>query len=514
MANVSIEMVDIRQILRLHNNNTSQSEISRMLGITRKTINRYLSIAKACDIRYSDIELMSDEELSVLFMKKEVQDNNRLENLLELLPSYEKRLSKKGVTKYYLWEEYKLNNPGGYNYTQFCHYFNEHLKKNEAVMHFEHKAGEKMFIDFTGHKLEITDRKTGEITKVEVFVAILGASGQTYVEAAAGQKKYDFISATENALHYFGGVPRAIVPDNLKSGVTKSSNYEAELNRDFKNFALHYGTTVLAARPGKPKDKSLVENAVKIIYSRIFAKLYDSVFYNLTDLNEAILELLDVHNRTKLQRRNYSRHDFFEEVEKSELLPLPASKYEIKEYKRLTVNKNCHIYLSCDKHYYSVPYKYIGKKVQVIYTNSNVEIYLDYKRVAFHKRDYNLYKYTTIKEHLPSHHQFVSDWSPGFFINWAKGIGRYTENYIKCVLDDKPHPEQAYKSCLGILKYGKELGYQRLENACKRASHYNSYSYTSIKRILSKGLDKLETENKEQYTLPKHENLRGGSYYN
>ncbi|MFC2132063.1 IS21 family transposase [Bacteroidota bacterium] len=514
MANVSIAMVDIRQILRLHNNNTSQSEISRMLGITRKTISRYLSIARACSISYPDIERISDEEISELFLKKELNDGKRLIKLHELLPSYEKRLSKKGVTKYFLWEEYKLNDPGGYNYTQFCHYFKEYLKKNEAVMHFEHKAGDKMFIDFTGHKLEITDRKTGEISKAEVFVAILGASGQTYVEAVPSQQKADFISATENALHYFGGVPRAIVPDNLKSGVTKSSNYEAEVNRDFKNFALHYGTTVLATRPGKPKDKPLVENAVKIIYTRIFAKLYDRRFYNLTDLNEAILELLDVHNRTKLQRRNYSRHDFFEEVEKSELSALPVSKYEIKEYKRLTVNKNCHIYLSCDKHYYSVPYKYISKKVQVIYTKSYVEVYLDYKRIAFHKRDYNLYKYSTIKEHLPSHHQFVSDWSPGFFINWAKGIGRYTENYIQCVLNGKAHPEQAYKSCIGILKYGKELGYQRLENACKRASHYNSYSYTSIKRILSKGLDKLEIENKDQYTLPMHENLRGGSYYN
>ena len=351
MANVSIEMVDIRQILRLHHNNTSQSEISRMLGITRKTIGRYLSIARACDISYADIELISDEEVAELFLKKELHDNRRLEKLHELLPSYEKRLSKKGVTKYLLWEEYKSNDPGGYNYTQFCHYSKEHLKKNEAVMHFEHKSGDKMFIDFTGHKLSITDRETGKISKAEVFVAILGESGHTYVEAVASQKKADFISATENALHYFGGVLRAIVPDNLKSAVKKSSKYEAELNRDFKNFALHYGTTVLATRPGKPKDKLLVENAVKIIYSRIFAKLYDKKFYNLTDLNEEILELLDVHNRTKLQRRNYSRRDYFEEVEKSEFSRLPASKYEIKEYKRLTVNKNCHIYLSPDKHY-------------------------------------------------------------------------------------------------------------------------------------------------------------------
>ena len=514
MANASIGMLNIKQILRLHSENITMRDMEKLLGIARKTISKYISLSKSAGIMYQDVKSLSDEELSEIFLEKEKPDKERLKKLNECFPTIEKELTKRGVTKFLLWEEYKMEQPGGYNYTQFCYHLNKYLKKNKAVMHFEHKAGEKMFIDFAGQKLHVTDSKTGEVTAVEVFVAVLGSSQMTYVEAVPSQKKADFISATENALHFYGGVPQAIVPDNLKSAVTKSCRYEPHLNEDFKNFALHYSTTILPARSFKPRDKSLVEGAVKIIYTRIYAKLRKRTFFSLTDLNEAIWEEPDKHNRTNLQGRKYSRQSMFEDIEQKELSSLPDQKYEIKDYARLTVNKNCHIYLSCDKHYYSVPYKYIGMKVKVVYTKSHVEVYHNYSRIAFHQRDYRLYKYTTVKEHLPSHHRFVSDWSPGKFINWASGYGKETEQYIRKVLESKQHPEQAYKSCIGILSCGKKYGASRLNNACKRAGYYNSYNYITIRNILKKGLDTIKTKKHEQLTLPLHENIRGGTYYN
>ena len=514
MANASIDMINIRQILRLHNDGVSKREIEKLLGITRKTISKYISLLESAGLSYEELKDRSDSELFKLFLEKEKPSSDRLQKLQMMLPSMEKELKRTGVTKFLLWEEYKSEYPGGYNYTQFCHYFREYLKPNEATMHFEHKAGDKMFIDFTGKKLSVTDKKTGEITEVEVFVAILGASQMTYVEAVESQQKDDFITATENALHYFEGSPRAIVPDNLKSGVTKSCKYEPILNEDFNNFLLHYGSCALPARSRKPKDKSLAENAVRIIYSRIFAKLRNKTFFSLADLNEAIWELLEMHNKTNFRGRDYSRYDLFKEIEEKQLNKLPEERYEIKSYKTLKVNKNCHIYLSEDKHYYSVPFRFISKHVRVIYSKRNVEIYHNHKRIAYHIRDRRNYIYSTIKEHMPSHHRFVSEWNPQKFIKWAANIGEETEYYIKRILDSKQHPEQGYKSCIGILTFAKKISKQRLNNACKRAIYYNSYSYIAIKNILAKGYDKLKLDNPEQFTLPMHKNVRGSSYYN
>jgi len=506
-------MINIRQILRLHSERVKKREIEKLLKITRKTISKYIALFEATGLSYCQIKEKSNEELNKLFKEKEKPTGNRLQNLESQFSYMEKELHRVGVSKFILWEEYKRDDPGAYNYTQFCYHLNNYLKKNEATMHFEHKAGDKMFVDFTGKKLLLTDRKTGELNEVEVFVAILGSSQMTYVEAVESQQKEDFIKSCENALRFFGGSPLAIVPDNLKSAVTKSSKYEANLNEDFRDFALHYQTTILPTRSYKPRDKALVENAVRIVYSRIFAPLRNRIFFCLTDLNEAIEEELEKHNRKNFQNKDFSRHDLFHEVEKKELKPLPAEKYEVKEYARLTVNKNCHIYLTCDQHYYSVPYRYIGKRVKIIYTKSYVEVYSDYKRIAFHQRDHRKYKYSTNAVHLPSQHQFVSDWNPDFFINWAKGYGKETELYIRAILDNKQHPEQSYKSCIGILSFGKKYGWKRLNNACKRGIDFNSYNYMVIKNILENGLDKIEIQKDKQYKIPLHDNIRGGSYY-
>jgi transposase len=412
-----------------------------------------------------------------------------------------------------LWEEYRKTHPDGYGLSQFKNYFAGWKAQVNPSMRIEHKAGDKMYVDFAGDKLSIVDKQTGEIQQVEVFVAILGASQLTYVEAVMTQQKEDFIAACEGALHYYGGVPAAIVPDNLKSAVIKSSKYEPVLNETFADFADHYGTTILPARAHRPKDKALVENAVRIVYTRIYAKLRTAQHFTLDELNKAILIALEEHNQAMLSGRNYSRRQQFEEVERPALAPLPPLRYELKKQLFATVMKNGHVSLSADKHYYSVPYRYIGKKVKLMYSRSTVEIYYNYERIAIHKRTKSAYNYTTEKDHMASAHKFVSEWTPERFLSWASGIHEDVHLYILKILNRKQHPEQAYKSCVGILSFAKNVGHERLIKACQRALGYGIYNYKTIQTILEKNLDKCEAEEGNQIEMPLHENIRGEEYY-
>jgi transposase len=371
-----------------------------------------------------------------------------------------------------------------------------------------------MYVDFAGDKLNLVDQQTGEIQPVEVFVAILGASQLTYVEAVMTQQKEDFIAACENAMLYYNGVPAAIVPDNLKSAVTKSSKYEPTINETFADFAEHYATTILPARAYRPRDKALVENAVKIIYSRIYAKIRGTQYHSLEALNTAIRSALEEHNNAFLRGRNYSRRQQFDEIEKAVLMPLPALKYELKKHLYATVAKNGHVGLSLDKHYYSVPYRFIGKKVKLLFSRHSVEIYYNYERIALHTRTKSSYQYTTDKEHLASTHRFVSDWTPERFISWAQSIHEDVKLYILKVLDRKQHPEQAYKSCLGILGFAKKVGNDRLIKACQRALGYGAYNYKTIQKILEKELDLRDSPDEtDQLRMPFHDNIRGENYY-
>ncbi len=513
MSQKRITMINIRQMFRLYEGGASLRETERLLNVSRRTITKYVSLFEASKLKYSDVQDKTDEELSLLFLEPPEPDKERYNNLQIQLPKMAKELGRVGVTKNLLWGEYKTRDPGGYNYSQFSHYLRQYIKNGDATMCFEHKYGDKMFVDYAGKKLYITDKLTGESKPVEVYLAILGGSQMTYVEASLSQQKDDFISSTENALHFFEGAPQAIVPDNLKSAVTKCDPYEPVINEDFENFALHYHTSILPARSRKPRDKSLVEGVVKIIYTRIYAKLRNRIFHTLIDLNEAIWEELEAHNKTILHNRDHSRYELFKENEQSELTTLPQEMYEKKQYAFYKAQINCHVYLGPDKHYYSVPYKYIGKKLKVVYSKSTVEIYSAYQRIACHQRNPWGKGYSTIKEHLPARHRFVKSWSPEKFINWASDIGKETELYIREILDSKQHPEQAYKSCIGILSFAKKTGKERLNKACARGTYYNSYSYTTIKNILKKGLEAIELKEPEQFTLSSHENVRGQSYY-
>jgi transposase len=513
MANKGFEMIQIKQIIRLHTEGKSYREITNLLGLSRKAVTKYILLFKSTGLSYETIKQMSDEELNVLMANQERPNVNRLEILQSQFTRIEHELKGVGVTKQILWSEYKVEHPDGYNYTQFCLYYNQWLKASEVTMHFEHKAGDKMFVDYAGNKLRYVDRSTGEALEVEVFVAILGASQLTYVEAFQSQRKEDFIKAVENALHYFGGVPAAIVPDNLKSAVTLADRYEADLNRTFADFGSHYETTILPTRSRKPRDKALVENAVRNVYTRIYAPLRNRVFFSIDELNSSIQEMLIKYNNFNFQNKDYSRNQLFTQIEEQALKPLPVRRYEIKNYCIATVYKNSYVWLGCDKHYYSVPFRYIGKKVKIEFTRSSVAVYLNDERIAYHRRVPDKYGYTTINEHMPSHHRFVSDWSPEKFINWAASVGAETEKVINIILESKTHPEQAYKSCVGILSFGKKVGYQRLNRACRRADQYGSYSYRTIKNILNGNYDSLTKDEQVQYQLPIHENIRGANYY-
>lgn len=328
------------------------------------------------------------------------------------------------------------------------------------------------------------------------------------------RRKKTPIKANEHALRYYGGVPQAIVPDCLKSAVERADKYEPDINPEYADFAKHHNTVILPARPHSPKDKALAENAVKIIYRRVFAPLRDRIFYSLGELNHAIGEQLEIHNHAPFQRMKISRWDLFDQTERNALKPLRPDEYELRRFLDLKVQFNYHIAFGPDKHYYSVPWRYCGKRVTVIYTSSSVEIYHKNIRIAFHLREFSANRYTTTKEHMPPHHQFYDGWSPQKMIGWAEAMGSEVKAMIEAVLESRPYPEQAYKACLGILNLARKYGKERLNEACARALEYRCYSYRSVRNILENNLDKLRDRQTHTRELPMHENIRGNEYFN
>lgn len=515
MKNRVKSMNTLRQIIRMKNEGMSNHGLARRLSISRNTIRKYLGLFSVSGKSWAELLLLDDAALNELVNPVRTPEKDRFEVLKKRFEYMEKELRRVGVTKWLLWEEYRREAPSGYSYSQFCYHFQQWLGGSDPTMHFEHKAGDKLFVDFAGKKLSYVDPDTAEILEAEVFVAILGASQLTYVEAVRSQKKEDFLSAMSGALEFIGGVSLAVVPDNLKSAVTTPDKYEPELNPTLAEWGRYYGTTILPARAARPRDKALVEGAVKLVYQQIYAPMRNQTFRGLGELNRAIGSLLKIYNSRPFHRRDYSRRDLFAEIEQTALAPLPLHPYEFKKHIQAKVAKNSHVWLGEDKHYYSVPYRYIGQKTDVFYNASTVEIFLDYHRIAFHKRNRQPYKYSTCADHMPSTHQFRSEWSPEKFSRWAEAIGPNTAALITQVLEGKTHPEQAYKSCLGILNMARkqDIGKQRLELACKKAIAFGHHNYKFIERILKNKLEAPEQDTDTQYELPLHENIRGEEYY-
>lgn len=515
MANKPIAMHLIRKIYALRQRGMSKMKISKRLRLSRNTVKKYLRFLDQQGFSLADIQQFSDEDLFKLYKDETGTKSAKAVELEKYFPHFEKELTRVGVTKHRLWEEYRQNHPEGLMYSQFCNLYRSWKRQSHPVMRFNHKAGDKMFVDFSGKRLHVVDQSSGELRAVEVFVSVLGASQLTYVEAVNSQKKEDFIGCTENALHYYGGVPASITTDNLKAAVIKSNKYEPCLNETFADFATHYDTTILPTRSYKPRDKAIVENSVRIVYTRIYAAIRDQSFFTIEQLNQAIRKELEKHNGLPFRNRPYSRRQLFEQTEKQALQPLPPIKYELKRYAYATVYKNCHVFLNKDKHYYSVPHRFIGQKVKIIYSNTTVQVYHKYERIALHQRKAQAYQYTTCKGHLPASHRFVSDWSAETFIRRSQRIGQHCKDYIIRILDLRQHPEQSYKSCVGILSLADKVGSKRLNRACKRGLNFEAYSYHTIKNILEKGWDKLEEEPPQEQTpiVPIHPNIRGKEYY-
>ena len=504
----------IREILRLCLElNYSLRDAAIALGVSKTTVGEYIAEFKRSGLSYQEIIGMSDTEVIELFDKSNKSSNPLYEALSKDFENISKQLKRTGVTLYLLWEEYHQKQEEGFSYSRFCHHYRMWERRQDPDMHMEHKAGDITYMDFTGKKMHIVDPDTGEIQEAEGFVSILGASQLTYLEFTQSQSLEDWIWVNENALIYYGGVTRGITPDNLKSAVTKACNYEPLINETYNDFARHYGTVVLPTRPNKPKDKSLAENAVSLMYQRIFAPLRDMIFNSINELNEAAWELLDKHNNTPFQKRDITRRQLFEEIEKSELRPLPVDRYELKRYQVSRVEFTYHVYLKEDKHYYSVPYTYAGKTAKAIYTGRVVEIYKDNVRIAIHQRDRKPYGYTTIKQHMPPDHQYVNGWSPDRYIKWAEKMGGSVKEFIQLMLDQREHPQQAFKACMGVLKLGKKYDNEAMQLVCKKAIEINCISQRFIANSLKNNTYKIEEQDPGDMKLPFHENIRGKDNY-
>lgn len=509
MAQKPIEIMNLRQIIQLKIQGTSNRQISELLDIHRNTINKYIRLINASDIALPELLELDNTSLLELFPTTHTIDDTRYEVLSGYFPQFAKELRKVGCTKEKLWKRYITYHTDGYGSSQFNYHLNHWLNRKKISGKLNHAYGEKLFVDYTGKKLHIADKITGEVIEVEVFVAILPASHYLYVEATLSQQKEDFINSINNTLSFIGGVPKVIVPDNLKSAVTKSSKYEPILNKTFKAQGQHYGFAINPARSYKPQDKALVEGAVKLVYQRIFYELSNQTFFSIKELNKAILEKVKKFNLHHMKTYDSSRFKLFNEYEKSTLQPLPKHKYELKEYRVATVQKMGYIYLSADKNYYSVPYRYIGKKVEVQYNTDDVEIYFKQERIAFHLRNYRKGYYTTNKTHLASSHSFYTEWKPEYFLQQAYEIGEDTYQFVSKMMAQAKYPEIAYKSALGIIHLKAKYEKSRINEACKIGLQNDLIYYRIIKNILDSNADQAHIDNISKSSIPKHNNIRG-----
>lgn len=513
-------MSKIRKILRMYDQGKGKLTIASYLDLSRTTVRKYIAAFETCGLYLKDIDSLGDQELEELFgkvqEKKGSYTSQRKEALYRCFPKIERELKRTGVTRALLWEDYIKEFPDGFKYTQFCNHFRDWLAKVNPTMHRTHKVGDKLFVDYAGEKLSYLDKKTGEMVPVEVFVAILGASQLTYVEAVMSQQKEDFISACENTLHFLGGVPSAIVPDNLRAAVTRSHRYEPTVNETFEDFAQHYDTCVLPARAYKPRDKALVEGAVRIIYTRIYVPLRQKTYHSLAELNLAIAELLAKHNNQMLKGRTYSRRMQFEEIERKELKALPVDRYEMKQSFYAKVNKDSHILLGTDRHYYSVPVRFLSRKVKIIYSSSVVEIFSKYERIAIHQRSKVPHGYTTNNSHLTNTHRYSAERTPETFMERAEAIHPDVLSVIKSIMESRRHEDQKIKTCEGILALQRRYSPERLANACRRALDYgvDVRIFKTIESILENNMDsQRENVFSNELPMPAHHNIRGEEYY-
>jgi transposase len=411
-----------------------------------------------------------------------------------------------------LWEQYHAQHPGGYSYSQFCALFREFTATIDPRMRQTHPAGERLFVDYAGLTVPVVDRGTGEVHEAQVFVATLGASNYTFVEATMTQQLADWIGSHVRAFKFFGGVPRVLVPDNLKAGITSPHLYEPDINPTYMEMARHYGVAVVPARSSRPRDKAKVESHVLVVERQILARLRDRRYLSIQDLNEDIAPLLHKLNDNPFQKLDGTRRRMFEEIEAPALQPLPAEPYVLATWKKARVNLDYHI--EVERSFYSVPFRFIKKQVEARMTARIVEVFHEGKRIASHCRSLRARQYVTCPDHMPPAHAAQAEWTPERLVRWARETGGSTEKAVETILLRHIHPQQGFRACLGILRLGKRHGQDRLEAACARILAAGYPSYKGIETILSKGLDRNPlAPSAPAAPVPDHPNIRGASYY-
>jgi len=479
--------------------------------VGKTTIRDYLDRAEKAGLAWPLPEELDEAALENLLFPSTIPLSVERRNI----PPFEyihRELARKSVTLQLLWHEYRENNPEGYQYSQFCLRYRAWLKTLDIPYRQDYKAGEKCFVDYAGDTIPIHDPVTGEIIPAYLFVATLGASNYSHAEAHLSQDLPSWISAHVHTFEFFGAVPAITTPDNTKTGVTHPCRYEPDLNPTYQDMAAHYGTTVIPARVRKPKDKAKVESSVLIAERWIIAALRNHTFFSIGELNRAVREKLEEMNIRPLQKMKVSRRELFETIDKPAMKPLPERRYEFAEWHTPRVNIDYHVELN--HHYYSVPYQLRGEAVDTRMTATTVEIFFKGKRVASHVRSSQPGTHTTLTEHMPESHKRYLEWTPSRIMKWAAKTGPSTEALVAEIMERKTHPEQGFRSCLGIIRLGKRYGEERLEAACRRALLLRAYSYRSVESILKNNLDgkTLLLEKPSGNPVP-HENIRGKTYY-
>jgi len=504
-------MKTIKEIIRLkHEHKLGVRAIGRACNVSPTTVSGYLDLSRDAGLDYESIKELGDEELQHLLYpeRSEIVPRKTLPDLETLTTE----LRRKGVTLQLLWEEYRVVNPEGYGRSQFFDIYRQHAKTLNPVMRFSHKGGDKLFVDFSGDRPHYVNQETGEIIYTELFVAVLGASSHTFAVAVANQQIPNWIKAHILAFEYFGGVTNCLVPDNLKSAVTLACKYDPVLNPTYAEMAAHYHVAVIPARPNKPRDKGKVESGVLCAQRRILAVLRNRTFFSLREVNIAIAEELEKLATRTMQGYGKSRHELFVEVDQPALRPLPKNRFEIREWKKATVGIDYHI--GAYGIFYSVSYTLIGKGVEVWSTGSVIEIFHNSVRVASHPRTYKLGEFNTIDAHRPHAHQKHLEWTPERIKHWGESIGPNTGIMSEAIMTAGLQPEHGYRKCLGLLKLAKQYTPERLEIACQKALDLGVIGYRSVKSLLDKHLERLETPEPEQDGPPiVHDNIRGGGYY-